>query len=446
MPHSTEVGLSAAERGASLHPSLANLGPKSTLADLPLYDFQVPSATPGRQVAEAFKRRPDLPGVIVTGGAGALELISQANFFKLLSQPFCLEIYLGRPIELVVQALNVAPLRLGHGTDIAEAAQRALHRGPLWVYEPLLVEYPDGTARILDIHVLLLAQAQLLRVAQVALLQSEKLASLGQLAAGVAHEVNNPLAYVLNNVNVLRRDVQVLLQVLRTYRQCRDSLACADPETAAAVAQLEEEQDLAYLVPNLDRLFDRTQEGLHRVRDIVANLRDFARLDAADLAEADLNACLRSALELTGHEIKRRAVRVETQLQELPRFVCHSRKINQVFLNLLLNAIQSCGKEGGVVVLRTRLEGDEVVVEVEDNGSGIQPEHLPRIFDPFFTTKPIGEGTGLGLAVTYGIIREHGGSIQVESQPGRGSLFRARLPLRAPRVGRPAAQPASTAW
>jgi signal transduction histidine kinase len=182
------------------------------------------------------------------------------------------------------------------------------------------------------------------------------------------------------------------------------------------------------------------------VRDIVANLRDFARLDAADLAEADLNASQRSAQELTGHEIKRRAVRVETQLQELPRLVCHSRKINQVFLNLLLNAIQSCREEGGVVVLRTRLEGDEVVVEVEDNGSGIKPEHLPRIFDPFFTTKPIGEGTGLGLAVTYGIIREHGGSIQVESQPGRGSLFRARLPLRAPRVGRPAAQPASTAW
>jgi signal transduction histidine kinase len=432
---------SEAEREEPLYPPLANLGPKSTLADLPLHDFQVTPATPGQRVAEAFKRRPDLPGVIVTGAAGSLDLISQPNFFKLLSQPFSQEIYLGRPIALMAQALNVTPLRLDHGTDIAEAAQRALNRKPLCVYEPLLVEFPQGQSRVLDIHVLLLAQSQLLRVAQLALMQSEKLASLGQLAAGLAHEINNPLTYVLNNVTVLQRDVQIVSQILQTYRQARGSLARVEPETASAVAQTEEEVDLTYVLNNLGRLFGKTQEGLHRVRDIVKNLRDFARLDEAEVSEADLNAALRSALEFVGHEIKHRAVRVETQLQELPRILCHPRKLNQVFLNLLMNAIQSCGAQGGVVIVRSRLEVGELVVEVEDNGAGIKAEHLPRIFDPFFTTKPVGQGTGLGLAVTYGIVREHNGSIQVESQPGRGSLFRVRFPLRAPRVARPTAPP-----
>jgi signal transduction histidine kinase len=436
MPQTTEecVPEAVADTDGPLYPSLAALGPKSTLADLPSHAFQVPASTPGQLVADAFKRRPDLPGVIVTSDERPPELISQQCFFKLMSRPFSLEIFLKRPIGIMLSILDAPRLCLDHGTDIAEAARLALNRRIEWVYEPILVEYPEGQARILDIHILLLAQAQLLRVAQVALVQTEKLASLGQLAAGVAHEVNNPLAYALNNVNVLRRDVLAMLPILDAYRQARDRLACVEPQTAAAIARLEEEQDVDYLVHNLGRLFDKTVEGLNRVRDIVRNLRDFARLDEADVSEADLNACLRSALEILGHEIKCRSVRVETQLRELPRVLCHPRKLNQVFLNLLSNAVQACGDSGGVVVVRTGSDAGGVVVEVQDNGSGIKSEHLPRIFDPFFTTKPVGRGTGLGLAVTYGIIRDHGGSIQVDSEPGRGSLFRVRIPLRPART------------
>jgi signal transduction histidine kinase len=401
-----------------LHPFLAALGPTSTLADLPAHDYQVPASTPGQQVADAFKRWPDLPGVVVTFGDGYLELISQTNFFKLMSRPFSLEIYCKRPVGLMLEALDQPSLQLEHGTDLAEAARLALNRRADCVYDPILVHHADGSARILDIHLLLLAQAQLLRAAQVALVQTEKLASLGQLAAGVAHEVNNPLAYVLNNVNVLRRDVLALLPLLEAYRR---------PDGAEAAAALEDELDLAYLVPNLTRLFDKTHEGLHRVRDIVQNLRDFARLDNADFCEADLNASVLSTLEFLGHEIKRRGVRVETHLGELPRVPCQPRKMHQVFINLVMNAVQACG-ERGLVTLRTRPEQGAVCVEVEDNGTGIAPEHLPRIFDPFFTTKPVGQGTGLGLSVSYGIIRDHGGSIHVESEPGRGSVFRVRIP------------------
>ena len=190
----------------------------------------------------------------------------------------------------------------------------------------------------------------------------------------------------------------------------------------------------------------RSLAGLHRVRDIVKNLRDFARLDEAEVTEADLNAALESTIEILRHEIKKKEIRLSTQFATLPPVWCHPGKLNQVFLNLLVNAVQACDP-GGTIQVRTRAlpagSAPErvdrtasgplpaVVVEIEDNGCGIPADQVPRIFDPFFTTKPVGQGTGLGLSVSYGIVRDHGGAIEVESQPGRGSLFRVRLPIKA---------------
>jgi signal transduction histidine kinase len=271
---------------------------------------------------------------------------------------------------------------------------------------------------------------QNVRETKSALIQSEKLAGLGRLAAGVAHEINNPLAFVLNNMAVLRRDVLDALRVLDKYREASDLLVQAAPELAAAAARLEEEVDLSYLRENLPSLFDRSGEGLRRVRAIVQNLRDFARLDEAEFKDVDLNAALRSTLEVLRHELDRKSIRVETAFQELSPVACHAGKIDQAFLNIMLNAVQASEPEG-LVELRTRPDGEAaVVVEIEDHGAGIRPEHLPHIFEPFFTTKPVGAGTGLGLSVSYGVVRDQGGTIEVESVVGRGSLFRIRLPLR----------------
>jgi two-component system, NtrC family, sensor kinase len=299
--------------------------------------------------------------------------------------------------------------------------------------------------RIIQLEQSLAEQNRALREAQAALVQSEKLASLGQLAAGVAHEINNPVAYVTNNLAVLRRDVPAAMSVLEKYREGRESLARVAPEVAAEAARMEDEIDLAYIQENLDRQFEKSLEGLQRVRDIVKNLRDFARLDEAEFKEADLNAALESTVEILRYEIKKKEIQTETQFQQLPPVLCHPGKINQVFLNLLMNAVQAC-EPGGRIEVRTSLDAESpvepseiqnpkskiqnVVVEIEDNGTGIPPEHLPRVFDPFFTTKPVGQGTGLGLSVSYGIIRDHGGAIEVESAPGRGSIFRIRLPVR----------------
>jgi signal transduction histidine kinase len=277
--------------------------------------------------------------------------------------------------------------------------------------------------RIVQLEHTLAQQNQALREAQAALVQNEKLASLGRLAAGVAHEINNPLAYVTNNLVVLRRDMHAALAVLDAFRR----------GSAAEAARLEEEADLAYFQENFPRTCDKSLEGLQRVRDIVKNLRDFARLDEAEFKEADLNAALESALEIVRHEVKQKEIRLETHLEPLPSVLCHPGKINQVFLHLLGNAIEACDR-GGTVVAHTRTEvGTGVVVEIQDNGCGIEPEHLPHLFEPFFTTKPVGQGTGLGLSVSFGIIRDHGGVIEVESEVGRGSTFRVRLPLQPPR-------------
>jgi two-component system NtrC family sensor kinase len=273
--------------------------------------------------------------------------------------------------------------------------------------------------RIVHLEHTLAEQNLALREAQAAVVQNEKLASLGRVAAGVAHEINNPIAYVTNNVTVLRRDMLAALAALDAYRDGR----------AADAARLEDEADLAYFHANFTRTCDKTLEGLQRVRDIVRNLRDFARLDEAEFKEADLNAALASAAEILRHEIQHREIRMETDFRPLPPLLCHPGKMNQVFLNLLANAVQACG-QGGRVALRTRSEAGGVVVEVQDNGCGIRPEHRPRLFEPFFTTKPVGQGTGLGLSVSFGIVRDHGGVIEVDSEVGRGSTFRVRLPLR----------------
>jgi signal transduction histidine kinase len=267
---------------------------------------------------------------------------------------------------------------------------------------------------------------------QAALAQSEKLAGLGRLAAGVAHEVNNPLAFVTNNLTVLRRDVSAALDLLDVYRGGRDALARAEPERAAEAARREEEMDLAYVRDNLGRLLDRSLAGLQRVRDIVFNLRDFARLDEAERKEADLNAGLAATAELLRHEFERRGVQLKLSPRPLPAVHCQPAKVNQVFHHVMMNAVQACAP-GGTVEVRSRPEPPgAVVVEVEDDGAGIRPEHLPRIFEPFFTTRPVGQGAGLGLAVSYGIVRDHGGTITAESEPGRGSLFRIRLPVAGP--------------
>jgi two-component system NtrC family sensor kinase len=275
---------------------------------------------------------------------------------------------------------------------------------------------------------------QKLKQAQSQLVASEKLAALGQLVAGIAHEINNPLAFVSNNTVVLQRDLAAVRKLLGMYRAGDGLLAQHAPELHRQLFSFCEEIDLDYTLSNIDGILSRSREGLQRIQLIVKGLRDFARLDESDLKETDLNAGIESTINILRGEVKRKNLTLHLELSPLPEVACYPARINQVVMNLVVNAIYACA-EGGQVTVRTHRKQDGVAIDVIDNGSGIDPAVMTRIFDPFFTTKPVGQGTGLGLSISHQIVEDHGGSIEVESTVGKGTHFTVHLPLQARRAG-----------
>ncbi|PKO85297.1 MAG: histidine kinase [Betaproteobacteria bacterium HGW-Betaproteobacteria-12] len=260
------------------------------------------------------------------------------------------------------------------------------------------------------------------------LLQSEKLASIGQLAAGVAHEINNPIGFVSSNLGTLKGYVAELLAIIDAISVSVEPMLAEHPQVRQALAAIKQRADLDYLREDICQLITESIDGTTRVRRIVQDLRDFSRTGEVGLEWADLHAGLESTLNVVANEIRYKA-EVVREYGELPLVECRPSQINQVFMNLLVNAAQAIPAQGRIT-LRSGRAGEQVWVAVGDNGCGIAPELQARIFDPFFTTKPVGKGTGLGLSVSYGIAEKHGGRLTVDSAPGAGSTFTLWLPLR----------------
>lgn len=260
------------------------------------------------------------------------------------------------------------------------------------------------------------------------LLQAEKMASLGQLAAGVAHEINNPMGFISSNLGSLRGYADRLLALVTAYEGAIASLPPEAPERAQ-VAQARKQADVEFLREDVLTLINESTAGIERVRRIVRDLKTFSHIDSAEWQFVNLNDCLDSTINLAGNEFIGHNVQVVKQYGAIADIECLPSEINQVLLNLLLNAVQAVDTQGTVTV-RTGGDDKRVWLEVADTGCGIPPENLKHIYDPFFTTKPVGTGTGLGLSITYGIVRKHGGQIDVQSQPGQGTTFRVTLPVR----------------
>jgi PAS domain S-box-containing protein len=273
-----------------------------------------------------------------------------------------------------------------------------------------------------------------LREAHDQLLQSEKMASIGQLAAGVAHEINNPIGFVNSNMNTLSGYVDTLLSVARAYHEAVLE-AAPGSALAARVESIDRAADLGFLKEDIGDLIAESLDGLKRVRDIVQSLKDFSHVGASDWRYADLHAGLESTLHIVANEIKYKAV-VEKRYGQLPEVKCLASQLNQVFMNLIVNAGHAIS-ERGVITIATGVDGDWVWVAISDNGCGIPPQNLNRIFEPFFTTKPVGSGTGLGLSLSYSIVNKHGGRIQVDSTPDVGTTFTIRLPIVPPASAAP---------
>jgi signal transduction histidine kinase len=268
------------------------------------------------------------------------------------------------------------------------------------------------------------------------LAHTDKLASIGLLSAGVAHEINNPLSYVANNLAVLRRDAKGLLEMLAAAEEAVLAGPDAPPEAPARLAEISEEIDWPYIRQNLEPMIDRTLEGVRRVANIVQKMRGLARTSRPKWERASLEELIDGALEMTRGRLKRDRIEVAVVNEGVDCIDCVPSDISQVLLNLVINALQAveaAGRpEGGRIEISARIEGAWVEIGVRDDGEGIAPEDIDRLFDPFFTTKPVGEGTGLGLAISHGIVAGHGGRIEVESDARRGTLFRVLLPRTPP--------------
>ena len=266
-----------------------------------------------------------------------------------------------------------------------------------------------------------------LEEAQNQLLQSEKMASLGQLAAGVAHELNNPIGFVRSNVTTLKGYLDSLFGIIQAYdTKAAESMP---PEALAALAAIKQREDFDFLHEDIFQLLAESQDGLTRVQDIVQNLKDFSRVGESGFGWADLHACLDSTLNIIWNELKYKCTVVKHYDQTLPQVYCIASQLNQVFMNLLVNAGHAIAEKGEITITTRQTPDGTVQVAISDTGCGIAAEHLPHLFEPFFTTKPIGKGTGLGLSITYGIIGKHKGSIDVSSEVGKGTTFTVNLPV-----------------
>lgn len=361
------------------------------------------------QVVEANACRARLQAILSSLDSEEVFHLKDGRFFECKSRPQ----YLGERIIGRVFGFD--------DITAAKRAEDALRDSRDKLEERVLERTADLEKANQGLEATKLAQDELikkLKEAQNQLLQSEKMAAIGQLAAGVAHEINNPVGFVNSNLGSLKIYADKLLTVLNAYES-------NDP---ARIADARQKADLEFLREDLPSLLSESQDGLSRVTKIVQDLKDFSHVDQADRQKADLNAAMESTLNVVWNELKYKA-EVIRELGEIPPVDCVPAQINQVFMNLLVNAAQAIPQQGKIFV-RSGFENEQVWFEVEDTGTGMSAEVQQRIFEPFFTTKPVGKGTGLGLSISYDIIvKKHHGRMDVKSEIGKGSRFRLWLPL-----------------
>lgn len=376
-------------------------------------------------------------------------LISRHALMELLLNKYSRDLYGRRPIRYFMNTQPVI-VSLAESTSTVISTVTAQIRTP--IIEDFIFTEADGSyaglGYVADVLKLVeerlgqrnhaLAQAnQEIKASQAHLVQSEKMAALGQMVAGVAHEINTPLGYVGNNVQMAEEMLGQIHGLVAAYDSLFENLlnpAAEQSDVEAriqAIAAMRQEFDAVSDLADLTELFADARFGLKQISEIVLSLKNFARVDRAATDQVNLIDNIETALTVGHHHLKNR-VTVEKRFEPIPLVPCAPSQINQVLLNLLTNAAQAIDHEQGRLLIRTYIRGEFVCISVEDNGSGIPPEHVSRIFEPFYTTKKVGEGTGLGLSISYRIIKDHGGDIRVATKLGFGTRFEISLPIKRP--------------
>jgi signal transduction histidine kinase len=407
-------------------------------------------ATTVAEVADII-RRPEYAGLLclpVVDRGQPVGTISRNQLTDIFMLRFGRELYGARA---VTEVMNRKPLLVEQDLPLEAAAEYVAANIGTPISEDFVVTRQGrylGVGVVIDLLGAMQARvaqnaAQLaeayaqLQSSQAALVQSEKMASLGQMVAGVAHEINTPLGYVRNNVEMVQGVFGQLREMLGEYDRLTRMLT-DETTDEQGLSQLlfklsSEAHDLhdSRLLEDTEALFGDTLFGVDTIKELVINLRNFSRLDSAKVAEVNLNDCIDQTLVIANNVLRAR-VEVIKRYGEIPPVACSPSQVNQVLLNMMSNAAQAIEHDQGKLLLKTEAEGPWVRISIQDNGKGIAAEHLSKIFDPFFTTKPVGQGTGLGLSISYQIIQAHGGTIQVASTPGKGTRFVISLPAAAP--------------
>jgi two-component system NtrC family sensor kinase len=456
-----------------------NLTLESTLQELHLHDRQLEADSPGKEAAKLFDANPVLPGIVLLEQGQLVGMISRRRFLEQMSRPYGLDLFLNRPLRVLYQFVSTEFPVFSSDTLIVVAAREALKRSPEHLYEPIAIELKPQVYRLLDVHQLLMAQSQIHELAkqllneqaQAQMIQAEKMASLGRMVAGVAHEILNPVNFIWGNISHLSSHMQSLVRLLLAYES-------ENSVSSNTISELKEEIEIDFVLKDLPQIINSMKLGSERLKMIAGGLRSFSHMDESQLQPADLHQCIDNTLLILNNRLKSE-IDVIRNYGDLPLVNCYSGQLSQVFMNLISNAIdtlmekksqQNSGSKRyqfqpgqtqahasgqGInwqpqIEITTKVYStsqtdstqqhwdessrlgclDWVSICITDNGCGIPGEIQKRIFENFFTTKPVGKGTGLGLAISYSIVTEkHHGKLNLKSQLGVGSEFEILLPL-----------------
>jgi len=382
----------------------------------------------------------------VTYDGRVLGIISRYQLMNVFMKRFGRDLFGKKRVE---ELMNCQPLILEVDASIEAASQYVTQNMSFPITEDFILTKNGkyrGMGAVLDLLRIMEGSVERknktlsktlkhLKNSQSQLVQSEKMASLGQMVAGVAHEINTPLGYVKSNVENLNEVLQqirgfikncdlVARTIMPDAKEIDKSLAL---KSISKMSLMKESLQTYSLLEDVEEIFNDTLYGIDQISELVMSLKDFSRMDKARVDNVDLNDCINNSLLIAKNTLKYK-VEVLKELSDLPQIRCSPSQINQVFLNLLTNAAQAIDKQGKILI-KSYSENNSVVVVVEDNGKGITESNVSKIFDPFFTTKEIGKGTGMGLSISYKIIKDHGGIIKVASKQGVGTRFVIKLPL-----------------